>query len=233
MSNSKKWQCPHCPQDSSRHWNTKVHIGRKHSFGDPVEKSDSDQAERSFFIHADRNKKKGYSQYHNKYRHTEGYKRGRRNDDFGDIIDYVYHILTEIEEKRYKMGEIHKIADRHNSSMTPKWVPSTNYDSHAFVNAFQAWLSELLKNYPSSKQRDSDSTVAASSQQEIKKPSHDLFSSFEKDNTRQSSSSIHPVSSGDEGSIDKDGWIVEDGWKVKRDMYGNVMSAYRLRDVFF
>jgi hypothetical protein len=90
-----------------------------------------------------------------------------------------------------------------------------------------------LKNYPLSKQRDSDSTVAASSQQEIKKPSHDLFSGFEKDNTRQSSSSIHPVSSGDEGSIDKDGWIVEDGWKVKRDMFGNVMSAYRLRDVFF
>jgi hypothetical protein len=86
----------------------------------------------------------------------------------------VYHILTEIEEKRYKMGEIHKIADRHNSSMTPKWVPSMNYDPHAFVNAFQAWLSELLKNYPSSKQRDSDSTVAASSQQEIKKTSHDL-----------------------------------------------------------
>jgi hypothetical protein len=128
------------------------------------------------------------------------------------------------------MGEIKKITDRHNSSMTPKWIHSMNYDPHAFANAFQAWLSEVMKNYHSSKQRDSEAAVAASSHQEIKKTSHDLFSSVEKDNTHQSSSSVHPVSSGDEGSVEKDGWIEEDGWMVKRDMYGNVMDVYRLHE---
>jgi hypothetical protein len=39
MSRSKqKWHCPHCSQTSSRHWNLKTHIERKHQgIGQPIE----------------------------------------------------------------------------------------------------------------------------------------------------------------------------------------------------
>jgi hypothetical protein len=39
MSRSRhNWHCPHCPQTSSRHWNLKTHIGRKHhGIGQPIE----------------------------------------------------------------------------------------------------------------------------------------------------------------------------------------------------
>jgi hypothetical protein len=38
MSRSRqKWHCPHCSQTSSRHWNLKTHIGRKHQgTGKPI-----------------------------------------------------------------------------------------------------------------------------------------------------------------------------------------------------
>jgi hypothetical protein len=38
MSRSRqKWHCPHCSQTSSRHWNLKTHIGRKHQgIGQPI-----------------------------------------------------------------------------------------------------------------------------------------------------------------------------------------------------
>lgn len=233
MSKLKKWQCPHCPQDSDRRWNIVVHIRRKHGFGNPVENKDSGQVDA-----ADKtNNNREYSQRHpNNSRYTVGYKTTRRgNDNFGDMIDYMYRFLTTFEENIYKTGEIKRIADRYNSSMTPKRFPSTSYDPRAFANAFQAWLLEEMKNYHSLKQRDSDTRVAASSNQEIKK-THDPFSSVEKDNTLQSSSYLHPVSSRGGGVINdgwKDEWIEEDGWMIKRDMYGNLMSAYRIRESIF
>jgi hypothetical protein len=30
VNNKRKWCCLHCSQTSSRHWNLKTHIGRKH-----------------------------------------------------------------------------------------------------------------------------------------------------------------------------------------------------------
>jgi hypothetical protein len=42
MSKSKaKWHCPHCSQASSRHWNLKTHIRRKHQgIGHPIEEDE-------------------------------------------------------------------------------------------------------------------------------------------------------------------------------------------------
>jgi hypothetical protein len=93
--------------------------------------------------------------------------------------------------------------------------------------------SEEMKNYHSSKKRYSDTTVAANSNREIKKTTHDLFSSVEKNNSHQSSSSVYRVSAVDKGSIEEEGWIEEDGWRVKRDIFGEVIDAYRLYDTFF
>lgn len=235
MSKLKKWQCPYCPQDSNRRWNIVVHIGRKHGSGGPAEKRDSDQAGGPFSFHPIKtNDNRRYSQSHpNNNRYTVGYKTvGRGDDAFGDMVDYMYHLLTYFEENIYKTGEIKRIAGKHNPSMTPKWFPLTNYDPQTFANAFQAWLSEVMKNYQSSKQRDSDTTAAASSNQEIKKTSLDLSSNVEKGNTHQSSSSVDPVSS--ENTVEsmlrkakENDWKEEDGWMVKRNMYGDVIDVYK------
>jgi hypothetical protein len=218
-----------------------VHIGRKHGSGDPVEKGDSDQARRPFsFLPYKRNKNGEYSQTPNNNRYNGGYKTvGNGNDDFGAMIDHMYRLLTYFEENIYKTGEIKRIAHKHNSSMTPKWFPLTNYDPQNFANAFQTWLSEAVKTYHSSKQRHSDTTVAASSHQEIKKTSLDLSSNVEKGNTHQSSSSVNPVPSKDELESyletlkENGGWKEEDGWMVKRDMYGDVRDLRKLRDKSF
>jgi hypothetical protein len=213
-----------------------VHIGRKHGSGGPAEKRDSDQAGGPFSFHPIKtNENRRYSQSHpNNNRYTVGYKTtGRGNDDFGAMIDSMYRLLTYFEENIYKTGEIKRIADKHNPSMTPKWFPFTNYDPQTFANAFQTWLSEAVKDYHSSKQRHSDTTVAASSNQEIKKTSLDLSSNVEKGNTHQSNSSVNPVSSKDKLEIyletlkDNGGWREEDGWMVKRDMYGDVRDLHK------
>jgi hypothetical protein len=175
-----------------------VHIARKHGTGNPAEFKV--QAGGPFSFHPDKaNKNREYS---NNNRYTVGYKTtGRGNDDFGAMIDSMYRLLTYFEENIYKTGEIKRIADKHNPSMTPKWFPLTNYDPQTFANAFQTWLSEAVKDYHSSKQRHSDTTVAASSNQEIKKTSLDLSSNVEKGNTHQSNSSVNPVSSKDKLEI--------------------------------
>jgi hypothetical protein len=37
-----KWQCPNCPQTSSRYWNLKTHIRRKHNgIGQPKKETES------------------------------------------------------------------------------------------------------------------------------------------------------------------------------------------------
>ncbi len=122
------------------------------------------------------------------------------------------------------MGEINKIAGRHNSSMTPKWIHSMNYDRHAFENAMQSWPSDMTKINHSSEQRHSDANIPASSNEAIEKTSHDRFPSDEEGNTQQSSS-VHPVSSKDEG------WNEDGEWMVKYDMYGNVVDIRKRYEV--
>jgi hypothetical protein len=204
-----------------------VHIRRKLGFGEPVEKGRSDQAERPFHFRADKtNKYRDNSQNPHDNRYAVGYKTGMGNDFFGEMIDYVYRFLTDIEENKYKMGEINKIVDRHNSSMTQKWIPWMNYDRLAVANAFQTWIADTMKNDHSSELRDSEANVAASSNQEIKETSHDLFPIDGEGNAQQSSSSVHPVSSGNGESVE-DEWVEDDGWMVKYDMYGNVVDAHK------
>lgn len=44
MRRVKQWKCPHCDQTSSRHWNLKIHIKRKHGgIGVPVKERESMQ----------------------------------------------------------------------------------------------------------------------------------------------------------------------------------------------
>jgi hypothetical protein len=110
MTSIKKWQCPYCPQDSARHWNIVVHIGRMHGgLGDPVEKGDPNQAEKSFSSDPNRqnkNRKYPFNRNDSILHSTNHVVTDRANESFGDTIDYVYRFLTEIEEKKYKMGEI-------------------------------------------------------------------------------------------------------------------------------
>jgi hypothetical protein len=116
------------------------------------------------------------------------------------------------------MDEINRIVDRHN---TPTWIPSLKHDRHTFGNYFRAGLSDMMKNGHSSEQRDSKANVAISSNQENEKTSSALLPVKEGESAKQSSATLHPGSSGEKG------WVEEDGWRVKYDMYGNVVDLYR------
>ena len=98
MSGLKKWQCPHCPQDSSRAWNIRVHSG----FGEPVEKGRLGRAEKSFS--SDSNNSNAYRKYspnQSKSSHlSSGYEKvSKDNEKYGDIIDYVIIFTGELKKK--------------------------------------------------------------------------------------------------------------------------------------
>ena len=103
MSGLKKWQCPHCPQDSSRAWNIRVHINRAHSgLGEPVEKGRLGRAEKSLSLGS--NSSIAYRKYSpnqsKSSRLSLGYEKvSKDNEKYGDIIDYVIIFTGELKKK--------------------------------------------------------------------------------------------------------------------------------------
>jgi hypothetical protein len=130
MSGLKKWQCPHCPQDSSRAWNMRVHINRAHSgFGEPVEKGRLGREDKS--LSWDSNNSIAYRKYSpnqsKSSRPTFGYaKVSKDNEKYGDIIDDFYNFLRGLEENKYKVGEINRIINQHRSSEYTGLMSSIN-----------------------------------------------------------------------------------------------------------
>ena len=50
METIKNWKCPHCDQDSDRHWNLVVHIRRWHrGIGQPIDKGNTGGGRKTFF----------------------------------------------------------------------------------------------------------------------------------------------------------------------------------------
>jgi hypothetical protein len=98
MSNAKrKWHCPSCSQDSSRHWNLEMHIKRKHNgIGEPINEEEykefNDKRSNQFFSHRSLNDLSLES--------LKGKEKER------DVIDECYQIVMEHKEKLRKIMEI-------------------------------------------------------------------------------------------------------------------------------
>ena len=101
MSNAKrKWHCPYCSQDSSRHWNLKVHIKRRHNgIREPIDEEE---------FHKIKNKMGNQFFYNNQSYSVNdllvGSWKGKEKEQ--DIIDIMYQVVIERKEKLRKIKEI-------------------------------------------------------------------------------------------------------------------------------
>jgi hypothetical protein len=100
MSKAKrKWHCPYCSQDSSRHWNLKVHIKRWHNgIGEPL---DEEQAKEF----KNRTSSQFFS-YNQPYSLNDLPRGSLGKEKKPDIIDELYQIVKENKEKLRKIMEI-------------------------------------------------------------------------------------------------------------------------------
>ncbi len=101
MSNAKrKWHCPYCSQDSSRHWNLKVHIKRRHNgIREPIDEEE---------INKIKNKMSNQFFYNNQSYSVNDLLvrswKGKEKEQ--DIIDIMYQVVIERKEKLRKIKEI-------------------------------------------------------------------------------------------------------------------------------
>lgn len=95
----RKWHCPHCSQDSSRHWNLKVHIKRWHNgIGEPID----DEQAKEF---KNRTSSQFFS-YNQPYSLNDLPRGSLGKEKKPDIIDELYQIVNENKEKLRKIMEI-------------------------------------------------------------------------------------------------------------------------------
>jgi hypothetical protein len=210
-----------------------MHIGRMHEgLGDPVEKGDPNQAEKYYSSDPNRQNKSrkypfnrnGSNLHSTKYEVTD-----RDNESLGETIDYVYRFLTEIEEKKYKMSEINRITNKHNSSAIPGWVPAVNYVHPPTMNTMGAWLLHIMRNIHSSPfpQKYSDPINISSSKDANEKTPKVSFPSNDKHKEKKQQSDLtdHSIHSGNNTSEEDASLYAR--WVIKRDMYGNIIDAYK------
>jgi hypothetical protein len=146
----------------------RVHISRAHSgFGEPAEKGRLGRAEKS--LSSDSNNSIAYSKYSpnqsKRSRLSFGYEKD--NEKNGDIVDYVYNFLRGLEEKEYKVGEIHRIINQHSSSESPGLMssinngtlrPNTNTNTNTIIDTARTRPGNSLNNTDSSRLVQTHST---------------------------------------------------------------------------
>lgn len=159
MTKAKKWQCPHCPQDSPRHWNAVVHIRRKHGgVGDPVEKEKMSQ-HASLYSSGDgrltQNVKHQSSYNRSNYLYTNHANKDSKGDE--DIIDKMYQTVTDLQEKEHKINTIKEFYRRYPDAPMP--MPNVASGNLPIKNMLEQCLPKIAfqnehkpnpKNNPSS-----------------------------------------------------------------------------------
>jgi hypothetical protein len=125
---SKKWHCPYCPQDSTRHWNIVTHIKRKHDGrGEPIENGNLRQSVNPGFPISkvkpaeDMTPPTSYDTYNRPY--TNHASKSSKGDE--DMIDKWYQIVTEQQEKEHKIKTIKEFYSRYPDAP----MPISNIDS--------------------------------------------------------------------------------------------------------
>jgi hypothetical protein len=238
MSRLKKWQCPHCPQDSSRAWNIRVHINRAHSgFGEPVEKGRLGRADKS--LSSDSNNSIAYRKYSpnqsKSNRLTSGYEKvSKDNEKNGDIIDYVYNFYRRFEENKYKVGEINRIIRQHSSSESPglmssinNGTPRPNTNTNPVIDTARTKPGNTLNNTDSHRlvQTHSTRNSTASSSEATQKTTDPSFSTSDK--YEKPRSSLLPWTerlpdSDDPSKI----------WVIKRNGMGDIIDLYMIDEPY-
>jgi hypothetical protein len=101
MSKAKRnWHCPYCSQDSSRHWNLKIHIKRWHNgIGEPI-----DEEEAKEFKNRTSNQFFSCNWPYSLNESPLGTAKGKAKEP--DIIEVFYQIVKEQKEKLRKIKEI-------------------------------------------------------------------------------------------------------------------------------
>jgi hypothetical protein len=234
MSGLKKWQCPHCPQDSSRAWNIKVHIDRAHGgFGEPVEKGRLGRAEKSLSL--DSNNSIAYRKYSPNQskgsRLSFGYEKvSKDNEKNGDIIDYVYNFLKGFEENEYKVGEINRIINQHSSSKSPGLMSSINNgtlrpntNTNTIIDTARTKPGNSLNNTDLSRlvQTQSTRNSGGGSSEATQKTTDSSFSNSDKYEKLRSRLGIW-----DEICTDPEDPSVV--WVIKRNSMGNIYDLYMI-----
>jgi hypothetical protein len=232
MSGLKKWQCPHCPQDSSRVWNIRVHINRAHSgFGEPVEKARLGRSEKS--LSSDSNSLIAYRKYSpnqsKSSRLSFGYEKvSKVNEKYGDIIDDFYNFLRGLEENKYKVGEIKRIINQHRSSESPGLMSSINNgnlrpntNTNTIIDTARTRPVNSLNNTDSSRLVKTHSTrnSIAGSSQPTQKTTDSSFSTSDKYEKLRSS-----LNMGEELLPDSDD--PSKIWVITRNLMGDIVDLY-------
>ena len=234
MSGLKKWQCPHCPQDSSRAWNIRVHINRAHSgFGEPVEKGRLGRAEKS--LSSDSKNSISYRKYppnqSKSSRLSFGYEKASKgNEKYGDIIDDFYNFLRGLEENKYKVGEIKRIINQHRSSESPGLMSSINNgnlrpntNTNTIIDTARTRPVNSLNNTDSSRlvQTHSTRNSTAGSSEATQKTTDSSFSSSDKYEKLRSGLGIWEEICPDP----EDPSIM---WFIKRNGMGDIIDLYMI-----
>ncbi len=104
------WYCPHCPQNSTRHWNLKTHIKRKHAAkGLPVHRASSSMRAEVDVNFGEINAHEKQRLYYQEQRSSINPTRSRRND-VGDSDPY--DTWDKTQEDLDKLLEIKKILSK-------------------------------------------------------------------------------------------------------------------------
>jgi hypothetical protein len=238
MSGLKKWQCPHCPQDSSRAWNIRVHINRAHSgFGEPVEKGRLGRSDKS--LSSDSNNSIAYRKYSpnqsKSSRPTFSYeKTSKDNEKYGDIIGYVYNFFRGLEENKYKVGEIKRIINQNSASESPGLMSSIsngtlrpNTNINTIIDTARTRPVNSLNNTDSSRLVPTHSTrnSTAGSSEATQKTTDSSFSTSDK--YEKLRSGLHM---GEEISPDPEDprKRKKEKWVIKRNLMGDIIDLYMI-----
>jgi hypothetical protein len=146
MKTIKNWQCPHCPQDSDRHWNLVVHIRRWHGgIGQPIDKRNTGGGRKTFpNLNLTHIRRRPPQSSYNFNRLPVNYS--NQTKDGEDIIDEMHRIVTEMDEKRRKMEEIIEITRKY--FMVPTSTPYINSNKISIEH-----MEELSRPTPSNQDK--------------------------------------------------------------------------------
>lgn len=235
----KKWSCPNCGKRFSRHCNSQVHIGIiHHGMGQPIEEDKSSDGNNSFFSGLNKHDNDNTSRStlphlkdHNPSHSRDNFRtKSHRDQRVGDVIDEFYQMVMETKEKRKKIEEITNFFSQFSS---PDIIPAKGEPSNIHIrNIIEPPLPPSIA--PHQKKRgfllstesntinDDRDKIIGSNAVNKKRPTE--LTNFNEEMKQWSDEPRFSI--GDED--DNDNASSNEKWVIKRDMYGDLLDAYKI-----